>query len=70
MQSAFLVFPHDLPNFSLFGCFCFRLFHKLLAFSFLLRRTAHLDLNLDIAFLSVLAVLAFTVFLFFVAAAA
>ena len=67
MQSSFLVFPHDLPDFSLFGCFCFRLFHKLLTFCFLLRRTAHLDLNLDIAFL---AVLTFTVLFTFVAAAA
>lgn len=70
MKGSSFVFPHDLPDFSLFGCFCFRLFHKLLAFSFLLRRTAHLDLNLDIAFLAILAVLTFAVFFTFVAAAA
>ena len=70
MEGSSFVFPHNLPDFSLFGCFCFRLFHKLLAFGFLLRRTAHLDLNLDVAFLAILAILIFTVFFAFVAAAA
>jgi len=70
MEGSSFVFPHDLPNFSLFGCFCFRFLHGLLAFGLFLRHTAHLDFDLDVAFLAVLAVLTFTVFLFFVAAAA
>lgn len=43
---------------------------RLLTFGFFLRHTAHLDLDLDVTFFAVLAVLTFTVFLFFVAAAA
>lgn len=70
MEGSSLVLGHDLTNLSLFSCFCFGLLHKLLAFGFFLRHTAHLDLNLDVTFFAVLAVLTFTVFLFFVAAAA
>jgi len=70
MEGSSLVLGHGLTHFGLLGCFCFGFLHKLLTFGFFLRHTAHLDLNLDIAFLAVLAVLTFTVFLFFVAAAA
>lgn len=43
---------------------------RLLAFGLFLRHAAHLDLDLDVTFLAVLAALTFTVFFFFVAAAA
>lgn len=70
MKGSSLVLGHDLTYFGLLGCFCFGLLHKLFTFGFFLRHTAHLDLDLDVTFLAVLSVLAFTVFLFFVAAAA
>jgi len=70
MEGSSLVLGHDLTYFGLLGRFCFGLLHKLLTFGFFLRHTAHLDLDLDVTFLAVLAVLTFTVFLFFVAAAA